>query len=184
MRDMNPGREDESIWHVRSRGSSGKREKRQEKPILKLLILEGIRIVSITGRALCCAHSWLPRNRRRRKCAHSHRGAAPAVSVSPLRRELSRSHEHRLRDARDERRSGSDRFGLRHGERNFLHRIFRAANSRGAAGGTLERKASARDNAYHLGRTDNAHRFRAHSDGTLRRAIFTRRSRGGVFSRA
>ena len=112
-----------------------------------------------------------PANRRWGKCAHSHRGAAAAVSFSPLRRELSRSHEHRLRDARDERRPGSDRFGVWHGERNFLHRIFRAANSRGAAGGTLEREAPARDNAHHLGRTHNAHRFRAHSAGTLRRAI-------------
>ena len=44
--------------------------------------------------------------------------------------------------------------------------------------------APARDNADHMGRTDNAHRFCADSAGTLRRAIFTRRGRGRIFSRA
>ena len=44
-------------------------------------------------------------------------------------------------------------------------------------------QASARDHADHVGRTDNAHRFCAHAAGTLRRAIFVRRSRGRVLSR-
>src|SRR5206468_7492363 len=43
-------------------------------------------------------------NGRCGKCAQSDCVAAAAVSVSALRRELSRPHQHRLRDPRDERR--------------------------------------------------------------------------------
>ena len=78
-------------------------------------------------------------SRRRRKCAQSNRVAASAVSVSPLRRELPRSHKHRVCDAWNERRPGFKRFSVWHGQRNFFYWIFCAANSRGAAGGTLER---------------------------------------------
>src|SRR5207244_964370 len=71
------------------------------------------------------------------KCADSNRVAAAPVSLSPLRCELSRSHKHRLRDARDERRLGFERLGLWHGERNFLYRILRAPNSGSASSRTL-----------------------------------------------
>src|SRR5437762_10038593 len=77
--------------------------------------------------------------KRRRKCAQSNRLAASAVSVSALRRELPRSHKHRVCDAWNERRLGFKRFSVWHGQRNFFYWIFCAANSRGAAGGTLER---------------------------------------------
>ncbi len=90
-------------------------------------------------------------SRRRRKCAQSNRVAASAVSVSALRRELPRSHKHRVCDAWNERRPGFKRFRVWHGQRNFFHWIFCAANSRGAAGGTLERQTSPRDNADNLG---------------------------------
>src|SRR5439155_572139 len=78
-------------------------------------------------------------SRRRRKCAQSNRVAASAVSVSALRRELPRSHKHRVCDAWNERRPGFKRFSVWHGQRNFFYWIFCAANSRGAAGGKLER---------------------------------------------
>ena len=122
-------------------------------------------------------------SRRRRKCAQSNRVAASAVSVSALRRELPRSHKHRLRDARDERRSRSKRFGLWHGQRNFLYRLFCAANSRRAIGRALEREAATRDHIDYVGRINNSDRFRPHSASALRRAFLARRGRGGIFSR-
>ena len=59
-------------------------------------------------------------SRRRRKCAQSNRVAASAVSVSALRRELPRSHKHRVCDAWNERRPGFKRFSVWHGQRNFF----------------------------------------------------------------
>src|SRR5436853_4809895 len=97
------------------------------------------------------------------ECAHSNRDSAIAVSFSPLRRELSRSHEYRLRDAGDERRPRSERLGLRHRERNFLHWIFRAPNSRGATGRAVERAALTRAHPDYLGRTHNPDRVCPHS---------------------
>ena len=122
-------------------------------------------------------------SRRRRKCAQSNRVAASAVSVSALRRELPRSHKHRVCDAWNERRPGFKRFSVWHGQRNFFYWIFCAANSRGAAGGTLERQTSPRDNADNLGRTHNTHWFCPHAAGALRRAFPARRSGGRLFPR-
>src|SRR5438874_87298 len=122
-------------------------------------------------------------SRRWRKCAQSNRVAASAVSVSALRRELPRSHKHRVCDAWNERRPRPDRFGLRHGEWNFFYWIFCAANSRGAAGRTLEREAATRAYTDHLGRADDTHRVCPYSASALRRAIFTGRGRSGIFSR-
>src|SRR2546423_11102575 len=81
------------------------------------------------------SHGFLAR-RRWIKCAQPDCMATPAVSFSPLRRELSRSHEYRLRahHAPNEDRPRSDRFGLWHGERDFFYRLFRATDSRGAVG--------------------------------------------------
>src|SRR5215471_9238749 len=123
-------------------------------------------------------------SRHRRKCAHSNRVAASAVSFSSLRRQLSRSHKHRVCDARDERRSRSDRFGLWHGERNFLCRLFCAANSRRAIGRALEREVATRDHIDYVGRINNSDRFCPHSAAALRRAFLARRGRGGVLSRS
>jgi len=145
--------------------------------------VSGIRIVSITAADYSARTHGFPANRRRGKCAHSNRRAASAVSFSPLRRELSRPDEYRVCDARDERRPGSERSGVWQGKRNFLYRLSRAANSRGVAGGTLERKAPAGNNPDHVGRTNNTHRFCAHSAGALRRAFPAWRGRGRVLSR-
>src|SRR4051794_18174275 len=121
-------------------------------------------------------------SRRRRKCAQSNRVAASAASVSALRRELPRSHKHRLRGARDERRSRPDRFGLRHGEWNFFHRLFRAANPGGGFGRTLEREAATRVYTDYVGCINNSNRFRPYAASALRRAIFIGRGRSGIFS--
>src|SRR6266481_2484411 len=122
-------------------------------------------------------------SRRRRKCAQSNRVAASAVSVSALRRELPRSHKHRVCDAWNERRPGFKRFSVWHGQRNFFCWIFCAANSRGAAGGTLEREAATRAYTDHLGRTDDTHRVCPYSASALRRAIFIGRGRSRLFPR-
>src|SRR2546423_3257808 len=78
-------------------------------------------------------HGFLAR-RRWIKCAQPDCMAASAISFSPLRRELSRSDEYRLRanHAPNEDRSRSDRLGFWNGEWNFFYRLFLAANSRGA----------------------------------------------------
>jgi len=52
--------------------------------------------------------------------AQSNRVAASAVSVSALRRELPRSHKHRVCDAWNERRPGFKRFSVWHGQWNFF----------------------------------------------------------------
>src|SRR5258708_20732541 len=69
-----------------------------------------------------------PANRRWSECAQSSCDAAPAVSFSPLCRELSRSYEHRVCDAWDEG-CWPNGFGHWHGVRDFLCRLFRSANS-------------------------------------------------------
>src|SRR6059058_5033215 len=89
------------------------------------------------------------------KCAHSNCVASPAVSFSSLRRQLSRSHQHRLRDARDEKRSRPDRFGLRHSKWNFFHRLFRTPNPGGGFGRTLERAAATLAYVDYVGRINN-----------------------------
>src|SRR6476646_4327867 len=107
-------------------------------------------------------------SRRRRKCAQSNRVAASAVSVSALRRELHRSHKHRVCDAWNERRPGFKRFSVWHGQRNFFYWIFCAANSRGAIGRALEREVATRAYTDHLGRTDDTHRVCPYSASALR----------------
>src|SRR5947209_19252748 len=87
----------------------------------------------------------------RGKRPQSNRLATAAFSVPALRRQLSGSHEHRLRDARNERRSGPERFGIRQRQRNFFDWIFRASDSRRVAGGTVERAAIARANFDYVG---------------------------------
>src|SRR5262245_54675357 len=99
------------------------------------------------GRRYAARSDGLLATKSWRKCAHSNRVAASAVSVSALRRELPRSHKHRVCDARDERRPGFKRFSVWHSERNFFYWIFCSANSRGVVGGALERRSSPRDNA-------------------------------------
>src|ERR1700686_2823234 len=143
---------------------------------------ERIQIVSVADGVMLLRTHGFPADRRWGKCAQSNCCAAFAVSFSSLRRELSRSHQHRLRDARDEG-CWPNGFGHWHGVRDFLYWLLRPANSGRAAGGTLECKAPPGDNADHMGRIHNAHRFCAHSAAALRRSFLVRRSRGRIFSR-
>src|SRR5215471_4132231 len=111
----------------------------------------GIQIVSGRDGVMLARVHGLYANRNRGKCAHSGCVAIAAVPIPPLRRKLSRPHEHRLRDARHERRSRPDRFGVRHCERDFFYWLLRAANSGGVVGRTLERAAIAHVNSDNLG---------------------------------
>src|SRR5260370_31301822 len=120
-------------------------------------------------------------NGRCGKCGEADCVAAAAVSVSALRRELSRPHQHRLRDPRDERRSRPDRFNLWQRQRHFLHRLLRAANSRGPAGGALERAMVVVVNADHLGCAHNSHCICPHSAPALRCAVLLGAAEAGFF---
>src|SRR5215813_9425746 len=114
-------------------------------------------------------------NRNRGKCAHSCCVAIAAVPIPPLRRELSRPHEHRLRGAWHERRSRPDRLSVRHCQRDFFYWLLRTANSGGLVGRKLERAAIARVNSDNLGGAYHSDRVRSNRSSTLRCAVSARR---------
>src|SRR5262249_6064133 len=145
---------------------------------------EALEFKIVTGRdgVMLAPVYGLSANRNRGKCASSGCVAIAAVPIPPLRRELSRPHEHRLRGARHERGSRPDRFSVRHCERDFFYWLLRAANSGGIVGRTLERAAIAHVNSDNLGRAYHSDWVRSNRSSTLRRAVSARRGGGGIFS--
>ena len=147
--------------------------------------------MSGTRRALSCGlrgaeaplpHHGFSANRRWGNCARADRVAAPAVLVPALHRQLSRSYKHRLRHAWDEGRVGTKRLRFRHSQWDLLYRLFCAASSRRAPGGTLERTASPGAYTDHLGRAHWFDCVRAYAAAALRRPLLVRCRRGRVFS--
>ena len=73
-----------------------------------------------------------------RRRAQQDRVAATTISLSPLRRELSRPDKYCLRYFGNERRPGSHRFHFRQCSWHFFYWLPATTSARGIAGGKVE----------------------------------------------